>query len=194
MVPPPLDDALELRRHKFTADEFMRMDALGILDSGVRDVRIELLEGELIEQRVMGDPHIVAVRRLTRLLVPVIGERAWVNVGLPIRASRYSVPYPDISLQPEPKSGSVIVPTPHLVIEVSDKSLRMDRILKQRIYAQAKVPEYWIVNLRELQIEVHEKPRGDDYTNRVVHPRDATLHIGKFPDVEVPFAEILAGL
>jgi Uma2 family endonuclease len=182
---------LELSRHKFTVEDLDRMLGAGILGP---DDKVELLEGEFIDKNSLGDPHIWAVRRLTRVLVPAIGERAWVNMALPIRADRYSEPEPDISIQPAPLSGSPKLPTPHLVIEVSDSSLRKDRVLKQRIYSRARVPEYWIVNVVEFQIEVHTDPGGGHYGKRVVHPRDATLRIGAFPDVEVAFVEILAGL
>lgn len=183
---------LELPRHKFTVDDFERMFEAGILDS---DEKVELLEGELIVMSEMGDPHVWAVRRLTRLLVPAIGDRAWVNVGLPVRSSRHSMPLPDMSIQPPPAPGQgAKAPTPYLVIEISDSSLRKDRLLKQRIYSQANVPEYWIVNVVDMQIEVHTEPRGDLYAKRIIHPRDATLRIEAFPDVEVRFAEILEGL
>lgn len=45
-----------------------------------------------------------------------------------------------------------------LVVEVADSTLARDRGLKQRIYARAGVPVYWIVNLVERAIEVHAKP------------------------------------
>ena len=183
---------LELQRHKFTVDDLDRMLAAGILD---KDDKVELLEGEFIVMSSMGDPHIWAVRRLTRALVTAIGDRAWVNVALAVRSSRYSEPEPDLSIQPAPAAGkSPKLPTPHLVIEVSDSSLGKDRTLKQRIYSQARVPEYWIVNLVDCQIEAYSEPRGARYAKRVIHPRDAVLRVGAFPDVEVRFGEILDGL
>ena len=183
---------LELQRHKFTVDDLDRMLAAGILD---KDDKVELLEGEFIVMSSMGDPHIWAVRRLNRVLVPAIGDRAWVNVAISVRSSRFSEPEPDLSIQPAPAAGkSPKLPTPHLVIEVSDSSLRKDRTLKQRIYSQSRVPEYWIVNLVEYQIEVYSEPRGARYAKRVIHPRDAVLRVGAFPDVEVRFIEILEEL
>lgn len=183
---------LELPRHKFTVDDLDRMLAAGILDA---DDKVELLEGEFIVMSSMEDPHFLSVRRLNRVLVPQVGKRAWVNVGLPVRSSRYSEPEPDISIQLDPPAGTrPKLPTPLLIIEVSDSSLRKDRVLKQRIYSQARVPEYWIVNLVDLQIEVHSEPAGDRYASRVVHPRDAVLRVGALPDVEVNFGEILEGL
>lgn len=45
-----------------------------------------------------------------------------------------------------------------LVIEVSDESLKKDRELKLPRYAAAGIPEYWIVNLRQHQIERYTPP------------------------------------
>ena len=45
-----------------------------------------------------------------------------------------------------------------LVVEVSDTSLKMDRLTKAMVYAAAGVPEYWIVNARAGQVEVHRDP------------------------------------
>ena len=47
-----------------------------------------------------------------------------------------------------------------MVIEVADATLQRDRTLKQRMYAVAGVPVYWIVNLPETQFEVYTGPSG----------------------------------
>jgi Uma2 family endonuclease len=43
-------------------------------------------------------------------------------------------------------------------LAVSDSTLRDDRGLKQQIYAHARIPEYWIVNLIERQLEIYQRP------------------------------------
>jgi hypothetical protein len=47
-----------------------------------------------------------------------------------------------------------------LIIEVADTSPDEDRIRKGRIYARARIAVYWIVNLRESQVEVYTQPRA----------------------------------
>jgi Uma2 family endonuclease len=47
-----------------------------------------------------------------------------------------------------------------LVIEVADSTLDGDRIDKGRIYAEAGIACYWIVNLVDRQIEVYTLPSG----------------------------------
>jgi Uma2 family endonuclease len=48
-----------------------------------------------------------------------------------------------------------------LLIEVADSSLALDRTTKARLYAAEGIPEYWIVNLIQRQIEAHREPFGD---------------------------------
>jgi Uma2 family endonuclease len=47
-----------------------------------------------------------------------------------------------------------------LVVEVADSSLELDRTEKLRVYARARIPVYWIVNIPDMQIEAYSQPRG----------------------------------
>jgi Uma2 family endonuclease len=47
-----------------------------------------------------------------------------------------------------------------LIVEVSDSTLDSDRDDKIPIYARDSIPTYWIVNLVDRQVEVHENPSG----------------------------------
>ncbi|MGI9212368.1 MAG: Uma2 family endonuclease, partial [Methylococcaceae bacterium] len=47
-----------------------------------------------------------------------------------------------------------------VVIEVAETSVQRDRGIKLALYARARLPEYWIVNLPERQIEIYRKPDG----------------------------------
>ena len=44
------------------------------------------------------------------------------------------------------------------MIEVADSSLTYDRTRKARAYAASAIPVYWLVNLRDRQIEVRTDP------------------------------------
>ena len=58
-----------------------------------------------------------------------------------------------------------------LVAEISDTTLERDRGAKKTIYAQARIPVFWIINLVDRQVEVYTDPHGDlgdaDYAPRV---------------------------
>jgi Uma2 family endonuclease len=73
-----------------------------------------------------------------------------------------SEPEPDASIlrgdetsydhrQPEPADTGI-------VIEVADSTLRSDRREKGRLYAEAGLPVYWIINVPDRQIEVYTDP------------------------------------
>jgi Uma2 family endonuclease len=73
----------------------------------------------------------------------------------------------------------------HLIIEVSDSSLRYDRDEKARLYASCGVPEYWVVNLVERVVEVHREPSASGYRQVTTAPKGARLRLLAFPDVEL---------
>jgi Uma2 family endonuclease len=77
-----------------------------------------------------------------------------------------------------------------LLIEVADSSLRTDRRLKRTIYAEAGVPEYWIVDVATLTVEVHTQPSSGTYASvRTLRDGD-TLRPTLLPTVAIRVAEI----
>ncbi len=64
---------VEVRRRRFTVEEYQRMGETGILDE---DERVELIEGEIVEMNPIGPLHGSVVARLVSLLVTRLGARA----------------------------------------------------------------------------------------------------------------------
>jgi Uma2 family endonuclease len=134
---------IELKRRRFTVDEYRRMGEVGILDE---DERVELIEGEIVEMSPIGRRHAGIVNRLNDLFTFRLRGRAIVAVQNPISlGSKYSEPQPDLTLlrpradfyadsRPEP-------PDVLLVVEVMDTSVERDRQVKLPLYARAGVPE-----------------------------------------------------
>ena len=56
-----------------------------------------------------------------------------------------------------------------LVVEVSNESLRYDRTVKQHLYAQCGIPEYWILALPDARLEVYRDPAEDGYRSVTRH-------------------------
>jgi Uma2 family endonuclease len=73
---------------------------------------------------------------------------------------------------------------------VSLSSLRRDRIVKQRIYAQADVADYWIVDLRHDVVIVHRDPSDDGYRT-VTHHDDGVLSPLHHPTVQLDVRALL---
>ena len=172
---------------RFTVDEYYKMAEAGILDW---DERVELLNGEIIEMSPIGSRHARSVNRLNRLLMTLLGTRTWISVQGPLRLNGQAEPEPDVMLLRwhEDDYGSAH-PTPddvYLLIEVADSTLDKDRNDKLPMYAQAGIPEYWIVNIPDGVIEVYAAPVGEAYQSREVFGVGESVSPSAFPDVSIP--------
>lgn len=152
-----------------TVDQYQLMLDTGILQDGDP---IELIDGLLVrkdrsargENLMTHNPrHALLVSRLQRLLASFCESAGlYLRIQLPVTLSHINSPEPDIAVVRGTEEGySDRHPGPAdlpLVIEVSDSSVGTDRSTKQRLYATAGVPQYWLVNLPESQVEVYEQP------------------------------------
>lgn len=123
--------------------------------------RVALIEGVIVEMHAQGEPHWLACHRTARLLERVFGPGFVVRQNASFVVGRRSVPEPDLLVfRGEPEDVLVNGPptSAELVVEVSQTSLNDDRTEMARLYASAGVPEYWIVNLVDRQLEVRRDP------------------------------------
>lgn len=74
-----------------------------------------------------------------------------------------------------------------LIIEVSRSSRKRDLTIKARIYAQANVADYWVVDLAKRQVVVHRGPADGRYLSVTRH-RDGRLRPLHHPGVELDVA------
>lgn len=166
--------------------EYDRLVDLGAFE----DERIELLRGALVTMSPQKSPHAHAVEVLTEALVAALHGRARVRCQLPFAATDDSEPEPDFAVVPIADHRGGHPTTAHLIIEVSDSSLRKDRGIKRDVYAEAAVPEYWIVNVAERVIEVHHTPVDGLYQTHTLVSADGTLQPLAFPDVAIRAADL----
>lgn len=167
------------------------MVELGLLHE---DDRVELLDGMVIQMSPVGPRHCAVVTRITHLLVQRFGDRFYARIQQPVALSDYSEPQPDAALiRLEDLDEEDHPSTTPLAIEVSDTSLRYDRIRKSRAYAQAGILEYWIVNLRDRQLEVLRSPDPEAGTwgERQVLGEGATVAPVCEPDREIAVSDLL---
>jgi len=176
---------------RFTAKEYHRMMDAGVLRP---DERTELLDGQIIKMAPVGDPHVILVNLLTRLLVVALGLRAIVSVQNPIRLSPRSEPQPDVVLlraEPgDPDAGRPLLKHVLLLIEVSDTTFRYDRYTKLPRYAERGVPEVWIFDLKAKQLHVFRVPEGESYRDEQVLTEGSVSPLA-FPNVTLDVAELL---
>jgi len=162
----------EANTSRYTVEQYFDLVTQGILQP---DDRVELLEGVIVAEPPMDPPHASGISRVDRALRRTLGEQVLIRVQAPFIVGGYSVPEPDVAVVP----GTVADYDGHhptqalLVVEVAASSLPQDRLTKSRIYAAAKVPEYWVVNLRDRCVEIFRDPDagGRLYRDRrVVQP------------------------
>jgi Uma2 family endonuclease len=65
-----------------------------------------------------------------------------------------------------------------LVIEVADSSIALDLGIKARIYADAGVPRYWVIDLQEHLVHEHTDPEPGGYRTVVRRGADEVLDAG----------------
>ena len=168
----------DLRVHQFTVDEYHRMIEAGILTT---EHRVELLNGWIVDKMAQNPAHPNTVSRLNRWLGRVLPEPDWV---LRIQGSitlATSEPEPDIAIARGPDSRYELRhPGPRdlrCLMEVAESSLLFDREEKGPIYAAARIPQYWLINLIDRCVEVFTRPQAGQ------HPGYRTVKIYTMDDV-----------
>lgn len=169
---------------RFTVAEYDRMIEHGVF-SDRREGRFELMRGEIREMTPPNPPHEDTVDLLMYWSVdnaPRDRVRVRIQNSLGIPALD-SVPEPDVAgmragsyRKRRPQAADVM-----LLIEVAESSLGYDRGEKAKLYAASGIKEYWIVNLIELCIEVHRKPRSGKYRDIQTYSIGQTINPLAFP-------------
>ena len=169
------------------------MVEVGIL--GKRD-QVELIKGEIVEKFPMSLRHSAFVMNLSQSLIVRLDGRARVSVGTAVALADDTDAEPDLAVlrlrAPSYKVREPYAEDALLVIEVADISLAYDRTTKLRLYAEAGIPEYWIVECDTETVEVYREPAGDAYHDVSRVSGAATVSPPGFPDVELTLAEIFA--
>jgi Uma2 family endonuclease len=78
-----------------------------------------------------------------------------------------------------------------LLVEVSDSSLKFDRGGKLRLYAEAGIQEYWVVNLVDAVVEVYTDPSAGTYQTVHIAHRDQTLPLPGGLEAGIAVGDIL---
>jgi Uma2 family endonuclease len=157
--------------------------------------RVELIRGEIVKMSPIGRRHAAFVDNLTELLVTGLSGRAIVSVQNPVVVAADSEPQPDLKLlrRPRPvpyKDAEATAADVLLLIEVAETSLRYDRTVKLALYAEAGVPEYWVVDASAEAIEVYRGPAPDGYREVTRVIGEGTVSPAAFLDARLTLAEI----
>ena len=159
--------------------------------SGIWDQQhLELIEGELISKMGKKRPHANAIAVLHAWLLRVFGEK-YVNQEAPIDVAPEdnptNEPEPDLIVFSKPFGEFENNPQPadlRLVVEISDSTLSFDLTTKARLYARARIIEYWVVDIPSRRIIAHRDPREGQYRSVVAYAEQESVIPLAAPDHE----------
>jgi len=179
-----------LDHRRFTVEEYHRMAETGILQP---DERVELIRGVVRRMSPKSRAHVVAATRLYQRLVRALAGRAAVFKEDPLKL---------IQLDSEPEPDIVAISSPHidaygtegskplLVVDVAESSLRYDLNAKAALYAEAGVPEYWVLNLINRELVVFRSAHEGGYRDRATYRPSDRVAPGAWQDVTIDVAEL----
>jgi Uma2 family endonuclease len=185
---------------KWSVEDYHLMIKTGLLD----DRPVELLAGEIVEISPEGEPHAFFSSEAGNYLNRVLGDkpdgiadayRAFVRHAKPITLPNGSEPEPDLAIvQPLGREYLTHHPYPENIfwaIEYANSSLEKDATIKYRIYAEAGIPEYWLVNLQTGELIIYRQPCGREYGSKMTL-KDGNISPLAFPDAIVPVEAIIS--
>lgn len=173
----------------WNVEQYEKMAQLGWFE----DRKVQLVSGRIYEMSPMSNPHWWGVARTLRRLQRVLSEEYLVVSQLPLTLGEQSQPEPDIAViavdadnHPGEKPQTAV-----LVVEISDTTLRLDQTKKSLDYAQAGIPEYWILNLKARQLEVRGEPNVKGYSSTQTLKETDEVSPSSAPDAKIKVADLL---
>ena len=164
--------------YRLTAEQYLAMAEAELFGP---DDKVELLEGLVVCKMPGGESHGGVIVALTWLLTRLCGNNHALKVQLSLPSGQKSVPEPDLAVV---RGGPRSCFTSHgsaaqtdLVVEVSNSSLARDLGVKMRVYADAGIPEYWVVDMNAKAVHVHTLPQSGGYGAVAVVARSGTLPV-----------------
>ena len=173
---------------KFSSDQYHWLIEAGILTT---DHRVELIGGQILPLPPMGDEHGDNIGDLNTWLIDRRGQDYVPRCQVTIRLADGFTPDPDFILlqykeagyrrENRPTAADVL-----LVIEVAESSLARDLGEKSLAYAQAGVPELWVVDLPHRQVHRLTQPTPEGYQERTTAGEGETISPALIPSLQMP--------
>lgn len=165
-------------------------DALA--EMGALDRQAELIRGVIVKKMPKSPLHCKLIKRIFLYLLGFQRSGLIVFTERPLRLAD-SEPEPDAMIvRGEESDYDAKHPTTaELVVEVAVSSAALDRE-NASLYAEAGVPEYWIVLGAEKQIEVYRQPEAGVYRQKRLYGIDETLACESVAGLRAPLADWFA--
>lgn len=146
--------------YRWTREQFHQIGEARLFEGQ----RVILVEGAILIMPPIGDLHQSTVTLAGDALRAASGAGFFVSEEKPFDIRRATDPQPDIAVI----AGNVRdfldrgLTEAVIVVEVSDSTLRYDQTDKASLYASARLADYWIINLKQRQVEVYRQPTPDE--------------------------------
>ena len=154
------------------------------------------MDGVILKAMAPSPRHSLLVTKLLQMFWAFCDQQTcYVQSVQPVRLNPHFEPVPDLALIRGPITQfEERFPGPEdvlLIVEVAQSSLTFDRREKQQAYAAAGIPEYWIVNLRDNQVEVFRQPEGEAYASTQIYTLGEAVPVPVKPEATITVAALL---
>lgn len=179
------------RAVRWSVEDYERFGEM-LADHGVLPKRAELIRGIIIEKMPKSQLHVDLSKRVYDTLLRALPLDYTVYQEGPLRLVD-SEPEPDVSvvLGTEAERWGKRPLSALLVVEVAVSSVAMDREYAS-MYAEAVIPEYWIVLAESKKVEVRRAPQGGSYHELRTYELGETLVCESLPGISLPLTKLFA--
>ncbi|MBV6493417.1 MAG: hypothetical protein LDLANPLL_01434 [Turneriella sp.] len=166
--------ALTQKLFRLSVDKYHRMIDAGFFNG--RD-RVELIDGVLVQKMPKSKLHVYLTKKVAAILSKVLPAAFMVNEEKPLTLAA-SEPEPDIAVvegrledyrEGHPKTAA-------LVVEIAFSSLSEDKE-KADIYAEAKIPQYVVIDGVKKNAIIYTQIKNNRYTNIIEAKDHLTLSV-----------------
>ena len=180
---------------RWTVQDYHRLSELGLLNV---DERTELISGQIILMAAKGTLHVTSLHLLANILRNRLGTLGLVRTQDPIQLDDFSEPEPDLVIA----KGTVIDYAEHhphpehlyLVVEVADSTLKHDCEIKDKLYAQAGIADYWVLSPKNRQLHIFRNPTPTGYADHLILTEPNQASPLAFPSLTLTLTSILPPL
>lgn len=191
-VGPPGVGLIKLPVAPLTTEQYLQMIDAGIFDSSQK---VELIGGVITPMAPAGPDHNSCVIELNEIFTKIVDRFKLQSQGTLV-LSKGQVFDPDfVLLRRKPEGYSRALPTAAdvmLIVECAGSSFERDRHIKRKIYAEAGIQEYWVVDLKRKELLVFRQPTSVGYEfEQTFGLKDSVAPLA-CPDFQVSVSAIFA--
>ena len=145
--------------------------------------KVELVDGRIVRKPPPGTPHWNTQRLIMLQLIDIfraVGPEWIVGTEGAVRLSTGTVRVADVVVLRAPdlrRRGALDRAELFLAVEIADTTLRNDLGPKLRDYAEARVPHYWVADLKTRETHLMSAPEGRAYLEHATIPFGAPIPV-----------------